>query len=227
MFHREAVTWKHLNHPNIVPFLRRHPRSLSNSFRLGCRAGVWLSTSTSTRRKVDSRSYVSSYCVGFRPHPLVSYYDIAEGLNLPPLPRCGSRGPQRGRWIPRMSPQPANRWQPNILIDGTGHACIAGLDLMATTSDLEPTSSTERPAVQLAAPEVLGGGTAHQQRSRHVFICDGHDRGTSPERYHRQSRHSSLQGFHGSCSIPSILRLPQWGCAFWQGNDRSDQRTRA
>jgi hypothetical protein len=58
-----------------------------------------------------------------------------------------------------MSPQPTNRCQPNILIDGAGHACIAGLDLMATTSDLEPTSSTERPAVQLAAPEVLGGGT--------------------------------------------------------------------
>ena len=59
-----------------------------------------------------------------------------------------------------MSPQPTDRCQPNILIDGAGHACIAGLDLMVTTSDLEPTSSTERHAVQLAAPEVLGGCTA-------------------------------------------------------------------
>jgi hypothetical protein len=59
-----------------------------------------------------------------------------------------------------MSPQLANRWQPNILIDGTGHACITGLDLMVITSDLEPTYSTERPAMQLAAPEVLNGGTA-------------------------------------------------------------------
>ena len=43
----------------------------------------------------------------------------------------------------------------------TGHACIAGLDLIVAAPDLEfATPFTERPTIRLAAPEVLNGGTA-------------------------------------------------------------------
>jgi len=65
-----------------------------------------------------------------------------------------------------MSPKPTNQCQQNIFIDDAGHARIAGLDLIITTSDLESTlSSAEVPAVGLAAPEVLEGETAITKES--------------------------------------------------------------
>ena len=79
----------------------------------------------------------------------------------PPLSRRSSRGSQRGVWIPKISPQPTHRCQQDIFVDDAGHARIAGLDLITTTSNLEPTlSSAKAPAIGLAAPEVLGGDTS-------------------------------------------------------------------
>jgi len=61
-------------------------------------------------------------------------------------------------WIPKISFQPTNQCQSNILVDATGRACVAGFDLIVVTSDLESAVRlTEEPAARLAAPEALGG----------------------------------------------------------------------
>ena len=58
------------------------------------------------------------------------------------------------------NPLTTNLCQSNIVIDATGRACIAGLDLITATSDSESTTYfLEVSAARLAAPEVLSGET--------------------------------------------------------------------
>jgi serine/threonine protein kinase len=72
MFHREAVTWKHLNHPNIVPFLGAtlDPLQLVSAWMPGGSLTEYINEHPEKSRLALVRFVLLHW---FSPSPLVSY----------------------------------------------------------------------------------------------------------------------------------------------------------
>ena len=101
-FYKEAVTWKYLNHRNILPLLgvTTEPLQLISNWVSG---GNLLGYVQTHPRADRLRLVGGSSVVIVRRVILLSVMRSCRGPPLPPLPRSNTRGPQRSTWLFRIS----------------------------------------------------------------------------------------------------------------------------
>lgn len=145
--------WKRLIHPNVVPFVgvtTRPPQIASE----------WMPRGNLTTYANSSPDRDRVYLVSLLSLPntlsqLSSVGRRCKGPRLHPLSRCDSwrsEGGERSQ-IPLASGSLMVIPQPNILVDGSGHARITDFGL--AQSSLGVVSKPERQSMRWTAPEVL------------------------------------------------------------------------
>ncbi|KAJ7700552.1 kinase-like domain-containing protein, partial [Mycena metata] len=147
-FYEEALLWKNLKHPNILPFIGLHSEASDLNKPLSmvmvCR---WMPNGT-----------IIKYLKDFPETPIVAkVLEIAQGLNY-----LHSIAVVHGDL---HGVSPSN----NILVDGEGHAQLADFGL-ACYADATTKSSVRRGSVKWMAPELLQPPSRFQRtRSSDVY----------------------------------------------------------
>ncbi|KAF9256018.1 kinase-like protein [Marasmius fiardii PR-910] len=145
---REAIVWRQLKHPNLLPFLGMYYLEDETQF---CLVSPWMDKGNLVQfLRATQREHVNH-------HELV--YDVASGLAYLHSEKV-VHGDLKGV---------------NILITPDGRACIGdfGLSRVADTHGLNFTSSHSRPAgtARWLAPELLRGGHPSKQSDIYAFGC--------------------------------------------------------
>jgi len=134
----------------------------SNSFRIGCPVGTCRNTSRTTPIQTDLNSYASLPLCLSHAYSNFQLSDLAEGLCY--LHSCnvihgnlkGVCGCSKSRCTTVLTLS-----QPNILVDDSGHARIAGFGLATVIQNLDSIRSASTPYSHITrwvAPEVLMEG---------------------------------------------------------------------
>ncbi|KAJ7700565.1 kinase-like domain-containing protein [Mycena metata] len=143
-FYEEALLWKNLKHPNILPFIGLHSEASDLNKPLSMvMVCPWMPNGT-----------IIKYLKDFPETPIVAkVLEIAQGLNyLHSIPVV--HGDLRGS---------------NILVDAEGHARLADFGL-ACYADATAKSSVRRGSVKWMAPELLQPPSRFQRtRSTDVY----------------------------------------------------------
>ncbi|KAF9256320.1 kinase-like protein, partial [Marasmius fiardii PR-910] len=146
---REAIVWRQLKHPNVLPFLGIY--FLENNQQV-CLISPWMEKGNLVQyvRLERSQGNIDHYSL---------VYDVAIGLSYLHS-RKVVHGDLKGV---------------NILITRSGRACIGdfGLSRVAETQELHLTTSTTRPVgtSRWLAPELLNGGRTSKESDIYAYGC--------------------------------------------------------
>ncbi|KAF9643680.1 kinase-like protein, partial [Thelephora ganbajun] len=142
---KEAVMWKHLEHPNIVPLLgvTITPLQLISTWMPGGNLPEYIKT----HPDADQLQFVGVLPL-CSPHAYLSHQlsDVTKGL-------C---------YLHSYNAIHGDIKGLNILVDDSGHACISDFGLATITKDVGSTQNTSYHhdlALRWTAPEVLNEGT--------------------------------------------------------------------
>ncbi|KAK1216068.1 hypothetical protein PQX77_021299 [Marasmius sp. AFHP31] len=159
---REAIVWRQLKHPNVLPF---HGIYYSESESQFCLVSPWMENGNLLQYLKATRTE--------KVNRLTLVHDVAAGLAYLHI-RKVVHGDLKGV---------------NVLITPDGHACLAdfGLSRIADTQALRLTSSTSRPAgtARWMSPEMLNGVSGPTKESDvYAFGCVCYEIFTSLSPFH-------------------------------------------
>ena len=171
-FCQEAVIWKRLNHPNIVPLLGITISHFQLISKWMC--GSDLLEYVKERPDVDRLELVGVHSLYlFRTYARYQLSDVAKGLCY--LHSCnvihgdlkGVRDCFKPRFTTVLTPH-----QPNILMNDSGHACIADFGLAKVALDPDSVRSAlcqNGYTPRWTAPEVMNGGPCSKEADSFSF----------------------------------------------------------
>ena len=184
------MVWKHLNHPNIVPFkgVTFDPLQLVSEWMPGGELREYVGNNWDTNLIILVRRLLPNFDAVSQPPPSQSL-GIAEGLNY--LHSSGViHGDLKGVWIITDSVYPdSRRSQSNIVIDDFGNPRITDFGLATIVRDPNSyvsTSEDQGHTLRWTAPEIFGGEAATRESDVFSFgmviIEVSEDRSTTSQR---------------------------------------------